>query len=223
MAWSDAWNFNEAAMNAYKALVNGFTGGGGAFTVTGLPASIGPQTSAASTSITPATDAVFSTIGAAGTPTTTVQRPNDTTTYAANEAWADTTPTVGGFTLTGAGRISGGSGIITDLVAVSTNDPALLLQGEIWLFDSAVTALADNAAFALSDADAVKLVGIVPFTLASSVAGSGTNSVANVQGLTLGFTCVGSANLRYLIKVKNAYVPAAQEQLTVRAKIVQTN
>jgi len=164
-------------------------------------------------------------LGAAVTATTTITRPSDTTAYAANDAWANSTsaPTTGGFTLSSAARVSGGSGIITDVVIVSSNDPATLLQGELWIFDNAVTAVNDNAAFALSDADALELVGVVPFTLVTTVGGSGTNSFAAVTGLNIGFAAVGSANLRYLVKVKNAYTPASGETLTVRAKIVQTN
>ena len=165
-------------------------------------------------------------VNAAGYATTCsvdITRPSNATQFAANEAYADTTPTVGGFTLTSAARISGGSGIITDITIVCSNDPSTLLQGELWIFDSAVAEIADNAAFALTDADAKKLVGVVPFTLATTVAGSGTNSYANIQNLSLGFTCVGSADLRFLVKTKNAYTPASGEVLTVRAKIVQTN
>lgn len=163
--------------------------------------------------------------GSQVTVTTTVTRPADTTAYVANDTWADSAsaPTAGGFALTGAARAGGGSGIITDLVVVSSNDPTTLLQGEVWIFDSAVTAVNDNAAFALADADAVKLVGVVPFALVTTTGGSGTNSYAEAANLALGFSASGAANLRFLIKVKNAYTPASAEALTVRVKIVQTN
>ncbi len=153
----------------------------------------------------------------------TATRMTDTTTYAANDAWAnsDSAPTAGGYTLTSAARKSGGMGIITDVILSSTNDPALLLQGELWIFDSAPTAINDNAAFALSDADILKLVAVIPFTLADTGAATGANSFAVINGLNVGFTCVGTANLRMLVKVKNAYVPANAEVLTARFKIIQ--
>ena len=175
---------------------------------------------AASTASVPTT---FPTDGAT-TCATDITRPSDVNAYTANDAWADSTssPTTGGFTLSNAARQSGGSGVIVDIVVVSSNDPATLLQGELWIFDSAPTAVNDNAAFALSDADAKKLVAVVPFTLATTTAGSGTNSFAHLQGLNIAFTCSGSANLRYLVKVKNAYTPASAEVLTVRAKVVYT-
>jgi len=160
---------------------------------------------------------------------TSVTRPANTTAYTANDAWSDSTsaPTSGGFTLANACRVSGGSGIITSVTIVSSIDPTTALQGEIWLFDSAFTNINDNAAWAMSDSDMLLMVagGVIPFTLASNVAGatSGTSSFYTQGGLGIGFTCVGSANLRFGIKVKNAYTPASGEVLSVRLNIVQTN
>lgn len=152
---------------------------------------------------------------------TDITRPADTSAYTANDAWADSTsaPASGGFTLTGAARVSGGSGVITDIYIASSAVPGTLLQGELHLFDSAATAVNDNAAWNLSDADAKLRVGVVSFTLVADA----NNSYYHAQNLNIGFTCVGTANLRYLVKVKNAYTPISGEVLTVRAKIIQTN
>ena len=63
-------------------------------------------------------------------------------------------------------------------------------------------------------------MGKVPFVLEDV----GNNGFYHAQGLNIGFTCVGSADLRALIRVKNAYDPAAgSEVLTVMAKIVQVD
>lgn len=161
----------------------------------------------------------------AATLTTTITRPADTTAYAVNDTYADSTsaPTAGGFTFTGAGSASGKSGVITALTVINSNDPATPMQGELWIFDSAPTAVNDNAAFALSDADALKLVGVIPFALLTTTGGSGTNSFFHLAGLGLGFTCVGTANLRFLVKLKNAYVPANAETLTFRLNVVGSN
>lgn len=170
------------------------------------------------------TDTLEALLAPGATITSTATRMTDTTAYAANDAWAnsDSAPTAGGYTLTGMGRASGGSGIIDDILIISSNDPATTLQAELWIFDSAPTAINDNAAFTLSDADAIKLVAVIPFTLVTTVAGSGTNSAAHITRCQIGYTCVGTANLRYLVKVKNAYTPASGESLTVRAKIRYT-
>lgn len=151
-------------------------------------------------------------------------RPANTTAYAANQAVADAGPTAGGFTLANCSRAAGRSGLISDVVVASNADPATPLAGELWIYDQAVTAQADQAAFAPAAADRLKLVAVIPFSLASVAGGSGASgSVANVSGLSLGFTTVGSTNLRMLVKAKNAYVPASGEVLSVRLKIVQTN
>jgi hypothetical protein len=160
--------------------------------------------------------------GHGDTITVSITRPANTTAYTANDTWADSdsAPTAGGATITGACRGSGGTGVLTDIVVVSSNDPATLLQAEIWLFDSAPTAVNDNAAFALSDSDALKLVDVIGFTLATTTGGSGTNSYYRSGSLNVGYTCSGSANLRFLVKVKNAYTPASAEVLTVRFKTI---
>ncbi len=192
-------------------------------TLPALPAgnnNIGDVDVASLPALAAGSNTIGGTFGFFATATTQFTRPNDTTTYAPNEAMAnsDSAPTAGGFTLSNAARQSGGSGIITDMVIGLSVAAATPLQGEIWIFDTSVTAINDNATFTLSDSDRDKLVGVVPFT---TVSGATNNASAWVSGLNLGFTCVGSADLRYLVKVLNAYVPTANEVVTVRAKILQ--
>lgn len=213
---------NVSQINAVTPLMGNGTTGTGSQRVT-----IASDNTAFSVNATLAagTATVGAAFGFSGTATTTVTRPGDTAAYAANDAWADSTsaPTAGGFTLSNMGRVSGGSGVITDIMFISNTDPATLLQGELWIYDSAATATNDNAAFASSDADSLLMVAVVPFTLVSTQAGSGANSYVHVQNLSIGYTCVGTANLRFKVKVKNAYTPANAETLTVRAKFIQTN
>lgn len=149
----------------------------------------------------------------------TITRPADTTAYAASDVWSDSTsaPTSGGFSLSNAARSSGGSGLITDLAII--NSAASALTGELWIFDGAVTAVNDNAAFALSDSDALKLVAQIPFVTAAQP----SNAIAHLPGLGIGFTCAGSADLRFLVKLLAAYTPTSAETLTVRAKILQVD
>jgi hypothetical protein len=146
-----------------------------------------------------------------------ITRPADTTAYAANDALSDSTssPTSGGFTVSGAARASGGYGVIEKITAFSTNDPATLAQIEVWLFDQSVTNVNDNSAFALTDGDGVNYVAHVPLAFITTVAGSGTNSVA-VADVWIPYKCSGSANLRFLVKVKNAYTPANSEVFTFK-------
>ncbi len=143
----------------------------------------------------------------------------DTTQYAVNDAISNSTsaPTSGGFTFTGAARKSGGSGIITDIIMMSSATPATTLQGELIIFNTSVTNINDNAAFVVSDAELKTVVAKVPFTLEDM----GNNSMFHAQNLAIMFTTSGSADLRFLLRAKNTYVPVGSEVLTFILKIIQ--
>ena len=149
---------------------------------------------------------------------TDVTRPADTAVYAVNDALSNSTtaPTTGGFTLSNIARKSGGSVLITDVIVTSSNDAATI-QGEVFLFNQAVTNINDNAAFAVSDTEIKTCVGRVGFALEDC----GNNGFFHAQNLNILATCVGSANLRFLIRVKNAATPASAEVITVIVKAIQ--
>lgn len=159
------------------------------------------------------------TTGSFITISTDVTRPADTAVYAIDDAWSDSTsaPTSGGFTFTNAGRSSGGSGIITDAIFTTSPDPATRLQGELWIFNQAVTNINDNAAFAVSDSEIKTCVGKIPFTMEDA----GNNGFYHAQNLAIGYTCSGSANLRFLVRVKNGYTPGSAEVLTCVIKCIR--
>lgn len=148
-----------------------------------------------------------------------VTRPADTTAYAAGDAISNSTtaPTTGGFTFTGAARKSGGSGLITDLCVMTSNDPATRLSGEIYIFNQSVTNINDNAAFGVSDTEIKTCVAVIPFSFFDA----GNNGFAQMSGLNILFTCSGSADLRFLIRARNAYTPASAEVFTFLIKILQ--
>lgn len=150
---------------------------------------------------------------------TDVTRPADTTAYAINDAISNSTtsPTTGGFTLSGIARRSGGSVLITDVIVTSSADPATPLQGEVFLFNQAVTNINDNAAFAVSDAEINTCVGRVGFALEDV----GNNDFYHAQNLNILVTCVGSADLRFLLRAKNAYAPASGEVFRITVKAIQ--
>lgn len=158
-------------------------------------------------------------LGFPKTITVDVTRPADAIAYAAGDAISNSTtaPTTGGFTLTGAARKSGGSGIITDVCVMSSADPATRLSGEVWFFNQSVTNINDNTAFGVTDTEIKTCVGVVPFTLFDA----GNNGYAHLTGLNILFTCVGSADLRFLLRCRNTYTPTNPETLTVMVKILQ--
>lgn len=159
-------------------------------------------------------------LGVIVTRKTSIIRPSDTTAYAVADAWADSTsaPTSGGFTISNAARASGGSGTILDMVVSSSANPATRLSGELFLFDQAVTAINDNAAFVMSAADVKNLIGVYPFSLFTI----GARTVAHVLQ-NVAFTCVGTANLRFLVRLRNAYTPISAEELQFAVKILQVD
>ncbi|MER8387320.1 hypothetical protein NKH14_17685 [Mesorhizobium sp. M1380] len=145
-----------------------------------------------------------------------ITRPADTTQYAVGDALSDSTsaPTVGGFTFTDAVRAAGKSCFLSDIIVTSSSSAATALQGEIYIFDTAVTALNDNAAFGVTDAEIKTLVAKVPFIMA---VGTNNNHV-HLQNLGIGLTAVGGRDFRFLVKVLNTYTPISGEVLTIRAK-----
>lgn len=151
---------------------------------------------------------------------TDITRPSDTTAYAANDALSDSTsaPTSGGFTFSSAARISGGGVLITDLFVASSLATGGL-QGEVWIFNTSVTNINDNAAFAISDSEIKTVVAKIPFTTVADT----NNALAHERGLAITAIPSGSANLRFLVKVKAAYTPASAEVITVTIAGLQIN
>lgn len=162
--------------------------------------------------------------GSAATISTSKTRPNDTTAYAANDAWSDSTSAPTALTFTSVFRASGGTALITGLDVISSANKATALQGELWLFDTAPTAINDNAAFTITDGEYETVVAKIPFVLDSpgnSAADASGNTGCFIDGLGILVTGVSSANLTGLIKVINAYTPVAQEKLTFRLKAIR--
>lgn len=150
--------------------------------------------------------------------TASYTRPADTTAYAAGDSFANSTSSPTYLTFTSIASASGKSGIITDVFVSST--AAAAMSGELWLFDQAPTATNDNAAFALTDADAQKAIAKIPFTTSVDAT---NNAVAHASVSPIGFTGNGSANLFGLVRVTQAYTPANAEVLQFRLKAIQAN
>jgi hypothetical protein len=94
------------------------------------------------------------------------------------------------FTFANAARVSGGSGTIVGIQLISAAD--IIGAFDIILTDSSVTLAADNAAYAISDADALKVVALVQLAGAFDI---GNNRIAQAFNLAIPFVCSGSASL----------------------------
>jgi hypothetical protein len=139
--------------------------------------------------------------------TSSITRPANTTTYAAGEVVSNADGDRHTFTglpaFTGQGYLIE-AGLVVHSV-VQTTPPDL----ELWLFSADVAAVADNAAFAPTDAEILTLIGIITFATASFK--KGTVNMACVQN-NLGISAVGDTLYGVLV-VRNAYVPPSNSEV----------
>ena len=177
-----------------------------------------------------ASDEIIGVVGGiSATPRVTITRPADTNIYAAGDAFNNSTgaPTVPVVTV---GRIVAGTGLFTGMKAVDSAAQATKLGIQVLLFDTTFTALEDNAAIDMSDAEALRLVAIFEVGTSDWIAtnatgGAGGNCVAQVGPVGNGhpgFVCLaGSQSLYVVVRVTNAYTPVSEEVLTLIFDIQQ--
>lgn len=139
--------------------------------------------------------------------TTTGQITTATTAYTAGDQLGPL------FTFANASRLTSGGGIITGVRLVDAGD--VIGACDVVFFDSSVTLAADNAAFAISDADALKVVGIVQLAGAYDI---GNNRVCQAFNLAIPYILSGGTSLYAAIitRTANAIFTAATDiQLVV--------
>jgi hypothetical protein len=146
------------------------------------------------------------------TPTLTVHA-----TYVAND-YVGTSGTP--MTFANAARVNAGTGVVVGAVLV---DAALQsIAGELWLFDTAPTPPNDSAAWTITDAEAAKCIGIIPFggTTAPYYA-SAANSVCPVGGLSILFKTGAASKDLFGCFVTRGAPTYASGDLTFRLRIWQ--
>ena len=94
------------------------------------------------------------------------------------------------FTLANAARASGGTGTIVACTLTDAND--IIGAYDVAIFRASVTLASDNAAFAISDADAKNLVAIIQLSGAWDI---GNNRVAQAFNLAIPYDCSGGTSL----------------------------
>lgn len=94
------------------------------------------------------------------------------------------------FTFANAARASGGTGLIVGAVLISAAD--IIGAYDIIITRASITLAADNAAYAISDADALNIVAIVPLAAAYDI---GNNRVAQAFNLAIPYDCSGGTSL----------------------------
>lgn len=145
-------------------------------------------------------------------------RPADTTTYAAGDVVAESTSAATVWTFAGAAREAGLGGVLQSAVLVSSLAPPTLKgEFELYLFDTTITTQNDNAAWSPSDADAKKLLAMVPFSTANYRSFGANNGGYILNALGISYACAaGATSLFGVLVARNAYVPGNAEELTLR-------
>lgn len=150
-------------------------------------------------------------------------RPANTTTYAAGQIVAESTSAATVWVFTGVARTNGLGLILQSLTLVDSVAQSLKPDLELWLFDTApsTTSQNDAQAWAPTDAEMKLCLGYVTLaTGAFKVAGS--NGVIAAEGIAKPLQCAtGSTTLYGVLVVRNAYIPASAEELTLRMIVVQ--
>ena len=151
-------------------------------------------------------------------------RPADTTAYADGDGMSDNT-VVGSATVLefdGCATSLNGSGTVVSAMLFSSANKATKLEADLHLFDTEPGPLADNADADLTDAEALNIIGTIPFdtwyeTNATADAGGNAHSLGN-KGI-FGYRCTGAAKLWGVLIARNAYTPVSGEQFTVRLQL----
>lgn len=94
------------------------------------------------------------------------------------------------FTLANAARVSGGTGRITHVLLVDAND--IIGAVDVVFTRASVTLASDNAAYAISDSDALNVVSVVQLAGAFDI---GNNRIAQAQNLNIPYDCSGGTSL----------------------------
>lgn len=90
---------------------------------------------------------------------------------------------------------------------------------ELWLFDTTFTAIADNGAWAVSDADILNCIGVIPLT---DVRASTANLTYTARGVGLAFTIPSGTSLYgQLVCRGTAPTYGATSDVQVRVVIAQ--
>lgn len=154
-----------------------------------------------------------------------IQRATGTTQYTAGDVISAVT-TNNHFAFTGVTRTGKLTGSIDAARCFSSANQSTLPDLELWLFHTDIAEVADNGAFAPTDAELLTLVGIIDFPVADwkvGLSGSGANgnAVCDVHNIAIPFHLKTVGDLYGQLVVRNAYTPVDSEIFTVELVVSQ--
>lgn len=148
-----------------------------------------------------------------------ITRPANTTDYAAGDVIsAVTTNDYYTFVYDSTGKVGRLKGHIQMARMMVNANQTTKPDIELWLFDTAIAEVADNGAFAPTDAEILTLIDIIPFgvddwTVGLAGAGASGNIVQTKKDLNIIVPETNAAKSIYgQLVVRNAYTPIASEQ-----------
>ena len=159
-------------------------------------------------------------------PSATLTRPANTTAYASGDVISDATGdahfTFGSASDDGSKMVSRpdvGTITLNSVLLHSSANQATKLQAELWLFWADIANVADNAAFAPTDAEMLTLVTIVQIPQSAwfvGNAGSGANgnAVCVISNIDTPIKTSGNGRLYGQLVVRNAYTPVSDQVFT---------
>ncbi len=152
--------------------------------------------------------------------TTSVTRPNNTTAYTAGDVIGTAASQVLTFNNVSTPFVQG-SGWVANATVLSSAAPTTLPSLELWLFKVAPAAAADNSAWAVTDAELLNLIAVLPLATTYVGLASG-NHVQQSANTIAGFTLPSGSDTIYgVLVVRNAYTPVASE--VYKVKIITTD
>lgn len=161
--------------------------------------------------------------------TVSFTRPSDTTQYAAGDVvgTAATNP----LKFTDASRAKVNSGAVVSATLISSANQATKGDFDLMLFDTHLTADADNATFTPTDAELATCVGIVSFIgttakLGNITSGAGGNLIyPNPVIMPIGYSIVNTAGVESdclwgVLVARSTYTPVSAEVFYIRLGLV---
>ena len=113
-------------------------------------------------------------------------------------------------------KVDGGGGAITGVILLDAAVQSVAC--EVWLFDSDPTPPNDSAAWTITDANLLRLIGIVPI---STYYASAVNSVGQNLDATIPFKCASGSKALYGCIVTRGAPTYASGDLTVILKVLR--
>jgi hypothetical protein len=150
--------------------------------------------------------------------TASITRPNNGDVYAPGDVVGTASSHILNFQ-------NGTIGVVTSQLvfkahALSSVAPALAPTFELWLFNVAPAAQADNAAFAVTDAELLNLVGVIELPTSYIGLASGNRVITGTTSPLVWQGAGGYQNLFGVLVVRNAYIPVANEVITVLLDLI---